>query len=80
MPFWQIIINLPFFLVGFGSKSIFFTFKGFGREYLAGMKNGFDISRKNKEKRVDFRGKGKQCWKIQMELYKNVIKRCFSHK
>ena len=43
MPFLQIVLNLPFFLVGFGAKILFFASKGFGREYLAGIKNGFQI-------------------------------------
>lgn len=38
MPFLQIVLNLPFFLVGFGAKILFFASKGFGREYLAGIK------------------------------------------
>lgn len=75
MPLWQIVLNLPFFLVGFGTKAIFFAKKGFGKEYLAGIKNGFAISRKNKEKKVNFRGKGWTCLKIQAELYGNMFRR-----
>ncbi len=37
MPFLQIILNLPFLLVGFGAKILFFSSKGFGREYVAGI-------------------------------------------
>lgn len=75
MPWWQIILNLPFFLAGFGIKTIFFARKGFGKEYLAGIKNGFSISSKNRRKRVDFKGKGMQCLKIQIELYQNIFRR-----
>ena len=46
MPVLQIIINLPFLVAGFGIKILFFTLKGFGREYIAGIKNGFQISKK----------------------------------
>ncbi len=49
MPVLQIIINLPFLVAGFGIKILFFTVKGFGREYTAGIKNGFYISMKNKK-------------------------------
>ena len=41
MPWLQIVINLPFFLIGFGVKAIYFICKGFGREYLSGMKRGY---------------------------------------
>ena len=44
MPLLQIILNLPFLIVGFGTKLLFFTVKGMGKEYLAGIKNGFSIS------------------------------------
>ncbi len=37
MPALQILLNLPFFIIGFGLKAVFFILKGFGREYLSGM-------------------------------------------
>ena len=49
MPLWQIILNLPFLAAGFGIKILFFSLKGLGREYLAGIKNGFQISAKGKK-------------------------------
>ena len=49
MPFLQILLNLPFLAAGFGIKIVFFTAKGMGREYLAGIKNGFSISIKGKK-------------------------------
>lgn len=75
MPFWQIVLNLPLFLVGFGVKAVFFAVKGFGREYIAGIKNGFEISRKNRNKKVFPQGDGKRYFKIQMELYGNILKK-----
>ena len=78
MPLLQIILNLPFLIAGFGAKILFFTVKGFGREYLAGIKNGFSICRKpeNKAKKIRF------CWKrlgtylvIEWELFLNVFRR-----
>lgn len=76
MPLWQIVLNLPLFAVGFGVKAVFFAVKGFGREYIAGIKNGFEISRKNRDKKVScIHGKGKRYLKIQMELYRNILKK-----
>lgn len=40
MPTAQLLINLPFLLVGFFIKIMFFYKKGFGREYVEGLKEG----------------------------------------
>lgn len=53
MPLLQILLNLPFLVLGFGVKFLFFAGKGYGREYAAGIKNGFSISRKGKKFRSD---------------------------
>ena len=74
MPFLQIILNLPFFIVGFGAKILFFTSKGFGREYLAGIKNGFQISRKNKKVRFSMRNLPRYIG-LQFELWINIFRR-----
>lgn len=74
MPFLQILLNLPFLAAGFGIKLIFFAVKGMGREYLAGIKNGFSVSRK--EKKVPFSWKHlKNYGIIQIELWVNVLRR-----
>ena len=74
MPVLQIILNLPFLIVGFGTKLLFFTLKGMGREYLAGIKNGFSISRR--EKKVPFRLRHLPNYvKIQLELWINIVRR-----
>ncbi|MDO4519583.1 MAG: glycosyltransferase family 2 protein [Eubacteriales bacterium] len=74
MPIAQIILNLPFLIVGFGVKFVFFTLKGFGKEYAAGIKNGFQIS--SKEKKVSFSLKHIGNYgKIQFELWKGMIRR-----
>ena len=65
MPVLQIIINLPFLVAGFGIKILFFTLKGFGREYIAGIKNGFQISKKNLS----------NYFGIQVELWVNIFRR-----
>ena len=76
MPGWQILINSPFLLAGFAAKTVFFATKGFGKDYIKGMWNGIVIARKNKEKKVkQLEYQTKRCWKIQLELYKNIGKR-----
>ena len=74
MPLLQILINLPFLAAGFGAKIIFFALKGFGREYLAGIKNGFQLSKK--EKKVPFYLANLPRYvQIQAELWYNIILR-----
>lgn len=74
MPVLQIIINLPFLVAGFGIKILFFALKGFGREYIAGIKNGFQISRKNQK--VSFKLRNLPNYlKIQLELWVNIFRR-----
>lgn len=74
MPLGQIIVNFPFLLVGFGAKFIFFLRQGFGREYLAGIKNGFQLCRK--ERKVKFQWQNLRNYlKIQWELWMNIGKR-----
>lgn len=73
MPLLQIIWNLPLFVLGFGTKLLFFAKKGFGREYLAGIKNGMMISWKNRNKKV--RGVSAGAYiKLQLELYRNLLR------
>ena len=74
MPLLQIILNLPFLIIGFGIKFLFFTVKGMGKEYLAGIKNGFTISHKGKK--VPFELKNLPNYlKIQVELWVNMFRR-----
>ena len=74
MPLVQIILNLPFLIVGFGIKILFFTLKGFGREYIAGIKNGFQISRR--DRKVVFHFKNLPHYlRIQLELWANMFRR-----
>ena len=77
MPLLQIVLNLPFLVIGFGIKILFFGLKGFGREYLAGIKNGFQISRKNKKVKFHLKNLGRY-GKIQLELWWNLIYRLFA--
>lgn len=74
MPALQIIINLPFFLIGFGLKALFFIFKGYGREYLSGMKRGYLMCVAGRKYPFDARFIGNYC-RIQLELWLNMIRR-----
>ena len=74
MPLLQIILNLPFLVTGFLVEFLFFAVKGMGKEYAAGIKNGFSISMKNKK--VPFRMKHLPNYcKIQLELWINIVRR-----
>lgn len=74
MPLPQIILNLPFLTAGFMIKFVFFLLKGMGKEYAAGIKNGFQISR-NHEK-VPFHLQHLPFYfRIQLELWQNTIRR-----
>ena len=74
MPFLQLILNLPFLALGFGMKILFFCQKGMGREYIAGIKNGFQISKKEKKVKFQLKNLGNYL-KIQLELWWNMIYR-----
>lgn len=74
MPLLQIILNLPFLAVGFLIKFLFFAVKGMGKEYAAGIKNGFSISMKNKKVLFRIKHLPNYC-KIQLELWINIIRR-----
>lgn len=80
MPLLQILFNLPALAAGFLVKLIFFASKGYGREYAAGIKNGFSISMKqdNRQKKVRFNLR--YLWNyliIQWELFLNIFRRFF---
>lgn len=74
MPLLQIILNLPFLLVGFGMKILFFCLKGYGREYLAGIKNGFQLSAKGRKVPLALKHFPAYC-RIQWELWVNIFRR-----
>ena len=74
MPFLQIILNLPFLAAGFLIKFLFFAVKGMGKEYAAGIKNGFSISFNNKKVPFSLKNFPNYC-KIQLELWINLFRR-----
>jgi len=78
MPVLQIIWNFPLLLLGFVIKVLFFVKKGFGKEYLTGMKEGIFLCLKNKKnvKKVPFLWKNIGNYlKIQGELYLNILRK-----
>lgn len=76
MPALQILINLPLLILGFAVKIVFFAKKGFTKDYICGTASGIALCLK--EKKVKFQLHHlKYYFKIQIELWKNVIKRLF---
>lgn len=77
MPLFQIVWNMPFFLIGFFVKFLFFSKKGMGMRYLKGLAEGWKKS---------FSGPGKSHktafqWKnlgnylaVQAQLYLNLLR------
>lgn len=53
MPIIQLVINLPFLIIGYLTKYLFFLNKGFGKAYSQGFKEG--IQTLNQVRRVPFR-------------------------
>jgi len=76
MPVLQLVINLPFLLVGFGVKLLFFTVKGYGREYVSGLGRGFKMCVPKNRPRHSLRYTGNYCI-IQLELWLNMLRRVF---
>lgn len=80
MPVLQVIINLPFLLVGFLIKILFFTKKGLGKCYLKGLGNGFKMSfsKEGRKNWVHFNLKNISYYvKIQWYLWINMVRRVF---
>lgn len=74
MPTLQIIINLPLILIGFFVKALFFILKGYGREYLSGMKRGYLMCTEGKKYPYSKKFFGNYV-KIQLELWLNLFRR-----
>ena len=78
MPLFQLVLNAPFLLAGFGIKILFFARKGFGGIYLKGLKEGvlLCISPEGRRKKVRFSWKNIGHYaKIQLELWINLFRR-----
>ena len=78
MPLLQLIINIPFLLLGFLTKIAFFTKKGHGKTYCKGLLNGVKLyfSPEGRPHKVPFKIKNlKNYIIIELELLWNMIRR-----
>lgn len=72
MPRWQILLNLPFLLAGWGIKLLFFTAKGMGLTYLKGLWKGVLLARQGEK--VPFLAENfDNCCRIQLQLWKSLL-------
>ena len=74
MPLLQILWNLPFLVLGFFLKFLFFCKKGMGMIYMKGLINGFKKSFANSGHERKQPGKLGNCLAIQWQLYINVLR------
>ena len=74
MPILQILINLPFLLIGFAIKALFFIAIGHGRAYLSGLKRGYILCRQARKFPYSARNL-KNYIIIQLELWLNLFRR-----
>lgn len=80
MPPFQILLNLPFFLLGFGIKFLFFWKKGLGKVYAKGLMRGFRIYYREggRQMHVPFRRENlKNYLLLQWELWVNIFRRFY---
>lgn len=77
MPLLQLLWNLPFLLVGFFIKFLFFCRKRMGILYLKGLGKGFQksLSAHGRKAKISFRWKHLKAYlRIQMQLYANTVR------
>ena len=77
MPLLQWILNLPFLMLGFFIKFLFFCRKGMGRLYLKGLADGFKklFSGEGRARKVSFRFSRLGSYlSIQGQLYLNLVR------
>lgn len=83
MPLLQLIINIPFLLIGFAVKTLFFLKKGLGKEYVTGLINGIRLSAGDEGRRhkVSFSMKYLPDYlRIQWQLWRNLLRLVFEGK
>lgn len=76
MPFLQILLNMPFLLIGCLIKTFFFMCKGLGGVYVKGLIKGFRLcmSAEGKACKVRFKTENLPAYvRIQWELWCNMI-------
>lgn len=76
MPFIQFVINLPFLLLGFLIKGVFFSIKGFGKDYFSGIVEGFKGLKKLTKTKFKLKNI-KNYFGIQFEMIINAFKYVF---
>ncbi|MDE7416356.1 MAG: glycosyltransferase family 2 protein [Lachnospiraceae bacterium] len=77
MPVLQIVLNLPFLIMGFSIKTLFFVRKGMGRDYVSGLWRGVKLSMSpaGKRHRQKFdKGRFVNYVSIQLELWRNLVR------
>ena len=72
MGTWQMVLNFPCLAAGIFVKYLFFKKRGFGNEYLSGLKEGIK-TRKQCKKVPEIPGRLKEEMKIQLELIWGTI-------
>lgn len=78
MPLLQIIINLPFLILGFAIKTLFFTCKGMGTTYIKGLLKGIRLSASPEGRQNKIRFQKRRFFtycRIQLMLWLNIIRR-----
>ncbi|MDR0948506.1 MAG: glycosyltransferase family 2 protein [Lachnospiraceae bacterium] len=83
MPFVQLLFNLPFLLIGFTVKILFYKKKKMGRLYIKGLAKGLAacITPADRARKVQFQRKNLRNYlRIQWELYTNLIQLIFPRK
>jgi len=67
MAIWQMVLNFPCLAAGIAVKYLFFKKRGFGKDYLSGLKEGIR-TRKQCKKVPGMPGRFREELKIQLEL------------
>jgi len=75
MPWPQLILNLLFLLIGFAIKYLFFVRKGYGNDYIYGLKEG--LNSLDKIEKIRYNGKLINYLKIEWILLKNTVKNIY---
>ncbi|MDE5933625.1 MAG: glycosyltransferase family 2 protein [Lachnospiraceae bacterium] len=78
MPTLQVLLNLPFLLLGFGIKTLFFLHKGLGKAYVCGLVKGlrFCTRPEAKRRKVPYRHRHFLFYcRIQVMLWWNMVRR-----
>ena len=73
MPPVQFIINLPFLFSGVLIKWLYFVRKGFGKEYITGIKEGMEKCRGCKKAEFEKQPIGRYI-KLEIELIANIFR------